>query len=295
MFRELTPKEAFQNHCLGQMGVSSWLSAPEGVSGTIFMPIQPWGGASDVSATTDVNDVADLAFASSDRSSRNSVVNSASAGFGAAIPEPVVKMLPEEKEQSVNHLREQLNAGPEIIVEDLQPIEELAVDIVVEPDPVVASRIIRLDIRAYALSNKLLILSDVPQVFSQEEDVEHLALKMGQALLKQSIDEWQGSAFSWPGALRNQHFLMRTDWLFGAVESYVARLVKGFPEQPMLVLAGDNISQLVDDLPAESLLKTYPTARIVSLSELHRIPELRKEAWEAMQSSFFNANTHSSI
>lgn len=291
MFRELTPKEAFQNHCLAQMGVASWLSAPEGISGTVFMPSQPWGLTSEVS-TTDVNNTTNLASPSFDKSSQNSVADTASAGFAAAVPEPVVKMLPEEKEQSVNHLREQLNAGPEIIVEDLQPIEELAVDIVVEPDPTIKSRVTRLDIRAYALSNKLLILSDVPQMFSQEEDVERLALKMGQALLKQPIDEWQGSAFSWPGALRNQHFLTRTDWLFGAVESYVARLVKGFPEQPMLVLAGDHISQLVDDLPAESPLKTYPTARIVSLSELHRIPELRKEAWETMQSSFFNANTH---
>ncbi|ETX09490.1 hypothetical protein MUS1_08680 [Marinomonas ushuaiensis DSM 15871] len=276
MFRELTPKEAFQNHCLAQMGVTSWLSAPEGVSGTIFMPSQPWGLKAEISVATVVNDEVSLA----------------SVGFGAAVPEPVVKMLPEEKEQSVNYLREQLNAGPEIIVEDLQPIEELAVDIVVEPDPAIKSRVTRLDIRAYALSNKLLILSDVPQVFSQEEEVERLALKMGQALLKQSIDEWQGSAFSWPGALKNQHFLMRTDWLFGAVESYISRLVKSFTEPPMLVLAGNHISQLVDDLPAESPLKTYPTARIVSLSELHRIPELRKEAWEIMQSSFFDVNTH---
>jgi len=292
MFRELTPKEAFQTHCLAQMGVASWLSAPEGISGTIFMPAQPWGLASEVNATTGVNSVVDLASPSINGSSHNSVTNTASAGFAAAVPEPVVKMLPEEKEQSVNHLREQLNAGPEIIVEDLQPIEELAVDIVVEPDPAIKSRVTRLDIRAYVLSNKLLILSDVPQVFSQEEEVEHLALKMGQALLKQPIDEWQGSAFSWPGALRNQHFLTRTDWLFGAIESYVARLVKSFPEQPMLVLAGDHISQLIDDLPAESPLKTYPTAHIVSLSELHRIPELRKEAWETMQASFFNANAH---
>ena len=293
MFRELTPKEAFQTHCLGQMGVVSWLSAPEGVSGTVFMPTQAWGLASEVSTTTDVNNVSNLTSLSFDKSSQNSVTNTASAGFG--VPEPVVKMLPEEKEQSVNHLREQLNAGPEIIVEDLQPIEELAVDIIVEPDPAITSRVTRLDIRAYVLSNKLLILSDVPQMFSQEEDVERLALKMGQAVLKQPVDEWQGSAFSWPGALKNQHFLTRTDWLFGAVESYVARLVKSFPEQPMLVLAGDHISQLVDDLPAESPLKTYPTARIVSLSELYRIPELRKEAWDVMQSSFFNVTPHSSI
>jgi len=44
----------------------------------------------------------------------------------------------------------------------------------------------------------------------------------------------------------------------------------------------------VEDLPDESTLKGYPTAHILSLSELHRIPELRKEAWETMQSSLFN-------
>lgn len=291
MFRELTPKEAFQNHCLAQMGITSWLSAPEGVSGTIFMPVQPWG---EVSAVADVNVVADLAFSPSDPSLHYSVVQSTAVGFDSGVTKGVVKALPEEKEQSVHHLREQLNAGPEIIVEDLQPIEELAVDIDVVSDPGISLQATHLDIRAYILSNRLLILSDIPPVFSQEEAVERLVLKMGQALLKQSIDEWQSSAFSWPGELKNPHFLMRTDWLFGAVESYVARLVKHFPEPPMLVLAGDNITKLVDNLPADSLLKSYPAARTVSLSQLYRIPELRKEAWSIMQSCFFKAKINSS-
>jgi hypothetical protein len=274
MSRELPPQQAFQTHCLAQMGVVSWLSSTDSVSGTVFMPIQPWYIETEIEAT----------FSSSD-----TVFDSYSTGFKAAepAPVPVAKLLTDTKDPLVNHLREQLNAGPEIVVEDLQPIEELAVDIVVEPDPAVTSQITRLDIRAYALSNKLLILSDVPAVFSQQEEIERLALKMGQALLKQPIDEWQGSAFSWPGALRNQHFLRRTDWLFGALESYVARLVKGFPDTPMLVLAGSQITQMVDDLPPESPLKHYPTACIVSLSELHRIPELRKDAWEVMQSCLF--------
>ncbi|NLQ18876.1 hypothetical protein HGG82_14810 [Marinomonas sp. M1K-6] len=279
MSRELPPQQAFQTHCLAQMGVVSWLSieksesASDSVTGTVFMPVQPW--PVDVATT--------------ETSPAETPIYPESTGFRSSepAPVPVAKLLPEEKDPLVHHLREQLNAGPEIIVEDLQPIEELAVDIVVEPDPALNTHITRLNIYAYALSNKLLILSDVPEVFSQAEEVERLALKMGQALLKQSVDEWQGSAFSWPGALRNPHFWKRTDWLFGALESYVGRLVKDFPETPLLVLAGAQITQLVADLPPESLLKHYPTARIVSLSELYRIPELRKEAWQVMQSSFF--------
>lgn len=275
MSRELPPKQAFQTHCLAQMGVVSWLSSTDAVSGTVYMPIQPWPIDVAVSA----------AF-----SPEETPTEPVSAGFKAAEPAPVPEAMrrPEEKAPLVHNLREQLNAGPEIIVEDLQPIEELAVDIVVEPDPAVTSQITRLDIRAYALSNKLLIISDVPTVFSQEEEIERLVLKMGQALLKHSVDEWQGSAFSWPGGLKNQHFLLRADWLFGALESYVGRLVKGFPDAPLLVLAGAKVTQLVDDLPPESPIKQYPTARIVSLSELHRIPELRKEAWEIMQSCLFS-------
>lgn len=278
MSRELPPQQAFQTHCLAQMGVVSWLSieksdsATDSVSGTVFMPPQPW--PIDVAVEHGVS-----SQASSD---------AYSTGFQAAVPPPVVTLTPEEKEPLVHNLREQLNAGPEIIVEDLQPIEELAVDIVIEPKSNVVSQITHLDIRAYALSNKLLILSDVPQVFSQAEDIERLALKMGQALLKKPIDEWQGSAFSWPGQLRNPYFLNRTDWLFGALESYVGRLVKDFPDAPLLVLAGAKVAQLVEDLPADNVLKQYPTARIVSLPELHRIPELRKEAWEEMQSTLFS-------
>lgn len=273
MSRELPAQQAFQTHCLAQMGVVSWLSSTDSVSGTVFQAAQPWPIA--VSA----NKKAEPRQAPS------------SAGFKA--PEPTampddVKTSPAEKTPLVHHLREQLNAGPEIVVEDLQPIEELAVDIVLEPEVSSTHAISRLDVRAYALSQTLLILSDVPQVFSQADDIERLALKMGQALLKSPIQEWQGSAFSWPGELRNPQFWQRTDWLFGAIEGYVGRLVSNFTTTPLLVLAGANITQLVDALPASSPLKQFPTARIVSLSELHRIPELRKEAWQEMQATLFS-------
>lgn len=275
---ELLPQQAFQTHCLGQMGVVSWLSVKEGgesrgnVAGTVFMPSQPWPIATQIEVA------------------KKSPHESVGGGFKPVEPAvaPENKHAPVEKEPLVHHLREQLNAGPEIIVEDLQPIEELAIDLVVEPDPSVNRRVTQIEVRAYALSNTLLILSDVPSVFSQADDVERLALKMGQALLKQPIHEWQGSAFSWPGGLKNPHFWPRTDWLFGAIESYVGRLVKDFTTTPLLVLAGANIAQLVEDLPADSPLKQYPTAHIVSLSELHRIPELRKEAWQKMQAALFS-------
>lgn len=278
MSRELSSQHAFQTHCLAQMGVVSWLSVEKSesstdtVSGTVFMPVQPW--------PMNVVQTESLSATSQAPPSR-------STGFKDTEPAPSKSRPAEEAEPLVHHLREQLNAGPEIVVEDLQPIEELAVDIDIEPDLAINTQITRLDIRAYTLSNKLLILSDVPHVFTQAEEVERLALKMAQALLKHPIDEWQGSAFSWPGALKNPHFLTRTDWLFGALESYVGRLVKGFSDAPMLVLAGANVTQLVADLPPESPLKRYPTARIVSLPELYRIPELRKEAWQEMQSRFF--------
>lgn len=301
MLRELTSKQAFQAHCLTQIGVVSWLSVPEdsqaGITGTVFMPPQPWtvGTGLPTSADIAVGSGADTVLLDVPLLN-GAILNSSKkgiepTGFESAVSKPAEKMLPEEKALSVNGLREQLNAGPEVIVEDLQPIEELAIDIVVEPDSTVLSQVTRLDIRAYSLSNKLLILSDVPQVFSQEEEVEQLALKMGGALLKQPIDEWQSSAFSWPGGLKNAYFIKRTDWLFGALESYVDRLVTDFPEMPLLVLAGNQITQLMTDLPAENPLKQYPTARIVSLSELHRIPELRKEAWEVMQSCLFSSNS----
>ncbi|MBJ7537990.1 hypothetical protein [Marinomonas transparens] len=284
MTRELDPQQAFQTHCLAQMGVTSWLSSADGepvavngIAGMVYMPPQPWL----VNASSDADPVPSIAALSKDV---------LPTGFAAAAPEPIAKVLPEEKEQSVAYLREQLNAGPEIIVEDLQPIEELAVDIVVEPEIQASTRMTQLDVRSYALANKLLIISDVPKVFSQEEEVAQLALKMGTALLKQPVDEWQSSALSWPGGLKNPQFLARTDWLLGALESYILRLLKTFPETPKLVLAGNQIVQLMEDLPADSPIKSYPVACIVSLPELHRIPELRKEAWQIMQTRLFRSD-----
>lgn len=271
MTQELDHKQAFQAHCLAQIGVTTWLAASDAVSGTVFYPTDPWP--------------MDQSF---EPVRKAPAVVERSQGFGVVEAAPKV-VAPEEKEQSVAHLREQLNAGPEIIVEDLQPIEEYAVDIDVPvQEAMPASRkVARLELRAFALSNQLLILSEVPVSFAQQEDIERLALKMGQALLKQSIDEWSSSALSWPGGLRNPQFLTRQDWLLGALESFVLRVSKPFSAPPKLVLAGASIAELFDELPSDSPLKAMPAARIVSLPELYRIPELRKEAWQTMLAALF--------
>lgn len=275
MTRELDQKQAFQTHCLAQMGVTAWLSAPNGVVGDVYYSPQPWPMD---------NHFEPISEPVAHPTAREQ-------GFGAA-PEPVPQAVaPEEKEQSVANLREQLNSGPEIIVEDLQPIEELAVDIEVPEvvDPA-GQPITRIELRAYALANKLLILSEVPKMFAQQEEVDRLAVNMGQALLKSAIEEWSSSSLSWPGALKNPEFTPREDWLLGALESFVERLTKPFEGVPKLVLAGDNIARLFERLPADSKFKSIPYAHIVSLPELYRIPELRKDAWQAMQNALFNDN-----
>ncbi len=277
--RELSSQHAFQTQCLAQMGVVTWLNGVEETTGQVYFPAQPWQAQGNVltDSETSIDEIAP------------SVPDDRESGFSAKAAQPQVRLDPEEKQQSVSNLREQLNAAPEIIVEDLQPIEELAVDIEVAAD-VSLSQVSSIELRAYALSNKLLILSDVPAVFSQQEAIDQLALKLAQALLKEPVENWQRYAFAWPGVLKNPHFSNRTDWLIGALESSVQRWTQDFLPEAKLVIAGSKIAQLMDDLPSSSPLKSYATARIVSLSELHRIPELRKEAWNSMQTSFFSSH-----
>lgn len=276
--RELSTQQAFQTHCLAQMGVMAWLSNAQPAEGTVYFAAQPWQAHGDASLEPH-----------SPKASPIQSFADAGVGFTERVEPPAEKLNPQEKQESVSNLRQQLNASPEIIVEDLQPIEELAVDIDVTPEAVV-SRVTQLNVQVYALADKLLILSDVPAIFSQQEEIEHLALKMAQALLKKPLENWQSYHLSWPGELKNPHFLTRTDWLLGLLEASVKRWTQSFSSDVWLVVAGANIAQLIEDLPADSPLKSYPTARIVSLSELHRIPELRKEAWQTMQTSFFSSH-----
>ncbi|REG82438.1 hypothetical protein [Marinomonas pollencensis] len=273
MTRELDQKQAFQTHCLAQMGVTSWLSASSEVVGHVFYAPQPW--AMDQAFEASVTPALDT--------------SAPTQGFSAGLPDTEPKIIaPEEKEQSVAHLREQLSAGPEIVVEDLQPIEELAVDIEVAIEEVpTTSSISQIELRAYALAGELLIVSEVPVSFTQQEDIDHLAVKMGQALLKTPVDEWTSRGLSWPGALRNPYFLTRQDWLLGALESFLNGLVGTFTRAPKVVLAGDHIATLYDELSDDCVIKAFPVARIVSLPELYRIPELRKDAWQVMQRALF--------
>ncbi|BFM49870.1 hypothetical protein [Marinomonas sp. THO17] len=274
--RELNARQAFQTHCLAQMGVVTWLSGSQTAMGSVYFDAQPWQAHGEMS------------FDSMSTPAVQAKMPDMRAGFAERVETPIVKLPPQEKQESVSHLRQQLNAAPEIIVEDLQPIEERAVDIDPQPETAV-TQITQLNVYAFALAEKLLIISDVPILFTQQGEIEHLALKMAQALLKHPADNWQSYHLSWPGELKNPHFIMRTDWLLGLLESSVKRWTQSFVSDVWLVVAGANIAQLIDDLPADSPLKSYPTARIVSLSELHRIPELRKEAWQTMQTSFFSS------
>ncbi len=273
MSRELSSQHAFQVQCLTQMGVGVWLDASQAVSGTAFFDPLPWPMVNGREAA---------------------VTPPASVlGFSQAEPQPPIqKLAPEEKDQTVASLREQLNAGPEIVVEDLQPIEELAVNIEVEPEPerVFDTGLTTLDIRAYLLTDQLLIITDVPSAFQDDEEIEKLALKMGRALLQQSAEEWQSRRLTWPGALTNPHFIARQDWLLGAVEGFVGQLLKSISGKPKVILAGSNIAELLSVDGPDAILASCAVAKIASLPELYRIPELRKDAWSTMQQGLFSTS-----
>lgn len=273
MTRELDPQQAYQIHCLAQMGVTSWLSGEQDVTGQVYWPDASWS----------LNTPANVPMQSvSEHAVRDGFEANKAKSPDSSIPHP-----PESKSQSVNNLREQLHSGPEVIVEDLQPIEELAVDIDVPSEQMVdtSSKVTRIHLRLYALEGKLLILTEVPGAFSEEVEIERLALNMGQALLGEPIQEWEQGSLSWPGKLTNPHFLTRSDWLLGAFESLIDRFVKNFSRSPMVVVAGAKLAQLMDELPQDSPITQYSRANIVSLPELYRIPELRKDAWQSMQKS----------
>ncbi len=268
--QELDHKRAFQVHCLAQIGVTTWLSVDSAVSGTVFYPTNPWP--------------MDQAFEPISEISTTDCFQ----GFDVAEVTPKV-VAPEKKERSVVHSLEKLNVDPDIIVEDLQLIEEHTVDVnvPVQKEVLIRHKVVRLDLHAFALSNQLLILSEMPASFVKQKDIECLVIKMSQLLLKQSIDEWSINVLSWPGGLKNPHFLARQDWLLGALESFVQRVSESFLAPPKLVLAGASIGHLFDELSSDNPLKSLPAARIVSLSELYHIPKLRKEAWQTMQTVLF--------
>jgi len=195
-----------------------------------------------------------------------------------------------QQDKSVASLREELSAAPEIIIEDLQPIEELAVAIDV-PQVVNENLPKQIHCLSFFADNRLLILSDMPPSFQDGEAVEKLALKMSQALLKKSINEWQTNTFNWPVALRNPYFRDRTDWMLGAFESFIESQILSIKQDAdtnensplLLVLAGQHMQKLVPELKESQVLQQAKTVEIVSLPELYRIPEYKVEAWQRLQ------------
>ncbi|MFD1384509.1 hypothetical protein ACFQ45_14110 [Rhodanobacter aciditrophus] len=272
MPRELSYAQSFQTDCLEQLGVVSWFASSEPVVGVTFRPAQPWARADGL-----VADAPPVVVSEPDVSA-------------FAPPEPVVPpkpVDPAEKDASVANLRQQLNAAPEVIVEDLQPIEEPSVHIDPMPEVVDAGLPTRVSMAGYWVAERLLLITDLPLSFDDEAALDKLALSLSKALLKQDIEAWQKANFIWPGKLKNRYLLNRQDWVLGAFEQFLTNYLKA--DAPLwVIIAGEQGAQFVEALPAGHPLKAYPTAHVHSLPQMLRIPELRKEAWQTMQSTFFN-------
>ena len=272
MPRELSYAQSFQTDCLEQLGVVSWFASSEPVFGVTYRSAQPWARADG-----GVADAPPVAIPEPD-------LSAFAPREPVASPKPID---PAEKDGSVANLRQQLNAAPDVIVEDLQPIEELSVDIEPIPEVVDAGLPTRVSMAGYWVAERLLLITDLPLSFDDESALDKLALSLSKALLKQDIDAWQKANFIWPGKLKNRHLLNRQDWVLGAFEQFLSNYLK--PAEPLwVVVAGEQGMRFIDALPGTHQLKSFPTAQVHSLPQMLRIPELRKEAWQMMQSTFFH-------
>ena len=279
-------KVAHQAYCLEQMGVVRWLAkSTEQAVLVQSRPAMPW----PLQTTFPIDDSAGAADNTLAKDSLKD--GAATTGFmvsgphfaaGGAPTETSSKRVSETKDKTVAGLRQELLAETEVIVEDLQPIEELAVAIEV-PVMLPAGLPTQLQAQVYLIENKLLLMTQVPPAFSMFEEIEGLALKMSQALLKQPVQQWQSSVFSWPSGLTNPYFNQRTDWLLGALQSMLERQLSLVDGPVLVIVAGAELQMLIDALPADLPLLAMPRANIVSLPELYRIPELKRDAWQAMQ------------
>ncbi|MBM6551022.1 hypothetical protein [Marinomonas ostreistagni] len=272
MSRELTPHHAFQTDCLEQMGIVSWVQGQAPATGTIYRAPQPWPRADGLQA------------------SEPDVIMDDSA-FAPPMPAPArapEKIDPEQKDASVADLKRQLGAAPEVIVEDLQPIEEVVLD-TPELAPDAGQKLpLQTHLAGYFMLGRLLVLSDLPQAFNDEDALDKLALNLSKALLKQEVSEWHKGLFRWPGRLQNQYLVGRQDWLLGAFEQFLMNQLGNQANQELLIiLAGQHSVQFFDALPDAHPLKRHPAAQVDSLPQMLRIPELRKDAWATMQSTFF--------
>ena len=283
-------RAAHQAYCLEQMGIVRWLAKSTEADVLVQpRPAMPW----PLQATFSIDDGVLALEKSEDKAAakapvneglRNTGFSAAGSHFSSGVASTVAnaKRTPAVKDKTVAGLRQELLAETEVIVEDLQPIEELAVAIEV-PALVPAGLPTQLQMQVYLIENKLLLMTQVPPAFSMFEEIEGLALKMSQALLKQSVQQWQSSLFSWPSGLTNPYFNQRTDWLLGALQSMIERQLALVDGPVLVVVAGTELQMLIDALPADLPLLTMPRAHIVSLPELYRIPELKRDAWQAMQ------------
>lgn len=263
-----------QAYCLDQMGITRWQIPTQVISHVVHRPTNPWQiPPSDVMVSQPTK---------SDSFALDLASNTApSDGFSPA--QSSAKIDPESKDKTVAGLRQELDAEAGVIVEDLQPIEELSVAIEVAP-VVIEGLPQQLHCFSLLIENKLLIISDVPMAFHDQAEVEKLAIKMAQALLKQTVNEWQSGFFNWPGQLKNPFFLDRSDWMLGALESYVTARIPAESDQDLsIVLAGQNVQKVFAEISELDVLKNCKKANIMSLPELYRIPELKADAWKSLQ------------
>lgn len=268
MPRELSFKQALQTDYLEQMGVVSWVHGQSTVQGTVYRAQQPWVRADGLEAP--VSDAVILE----------------DSAFAAPMPAPE-KIDTEQKDASVADLKRQLGAAPEVIVEDLQPIEEAVVHTPVSPE-VDEQLPLHTHLTGYFVSARLFLLTDLPQSFNDDDALDKLALNLSKALLKQDISEWHKGLFRWPGRLKNPYLIGRQDWQLGAFEQFLQNQLHATHESELLiVLAGQHSAQFFAALADTHPLKQQAVAQVDSLPQMLRIPELRKEAWKTMQSTFF--------
>lgn len=266
-----------QAYCLDQMGITRWQTPAEHAFYQIHRPANPWQVPSQLATQTS----ADEGLSHKNALDALSQFSQKEDGFAPA--QSQAKIDPESQDKTVAGLRQELEAQAGVIVEDLQPIEELSVAI--EPVPVLIEGLPQqLHCFSVLVANKLLILSDVPIAFHDQAEVEKLAIKMSQALLKQTVNEWQSGFFNWPGQLRNPFFLDRSDWMLGALESHIQeRILVNSDTDVYLVLAGQNIQKVFAEIAAKPPFDSLKKTHIQSLPELYRIPELKSEAWKSLQ------------
>ena len=266
-----------QLYLLEQMGVVSWVSSETPIPSHVDFLTSPWPSAHQPEV-------------SSSPSAASSFQATDAFQSQAKPAAPVVSE--EEKDRSVASLRQQLTEETEVIVEDLQPIVEKAVDVEVVEDVADAGSIpTSVRILGYCMGSKLLLLTDVPLAMDSDDGVDQLALSLSRALLKTGIDEWQRSQFQWPGPLKNPHLRQRSDWALGAFSAYLAASLKSVvkpesDELPWCIISGEQVQAYFEESDVRNQFPSLKVANIDSLTKLLRIPALRKEAWLQLQHAF---------